>query len=514
MLTNATRHKHLQLNLGLVQASATFAAVSAAPTAHAQTFFARGKLMLTGEYLVLDGATALAVPTTLGQRLHVTPTDDVDVLVWRSYDCQGQVWLKEQLTRRLLTSGLNKGWDSFKQPRLARMLEAALVDHPLAWPSGTGLLMESHLEFDRSWGLGSSSTLSYLLAAWTGVDAFDLNKSEFGGSAYDVACAGAEGPLLYHLAGEQLQHPRVERLQWAGPWLEQAWLVHLGQKRNSRHAIADYRHQAAGELSQYVSELDALTQNLLHVHDVAEAARLLKTHEALVGYVTHQTPIGRERFADFPGTIKSLGAWGGDFILALPTDAVDVKAYFARHQLATVLPATSLLLLDRPQEGTQPVSAAPPPVASTKASTTAAATAADVANEKATAGGEPVAQATPAEMTTTGWLFTDLQSDPRFWPVFINAELDAPAEERQWLVGYIWHYAELPGFAADIDPPYTPVPQAGSRLQGILIYLPPGDVVTMDLDPTFRSLRRSHATVYVGKLPVRAHVWLSVRLAA
>ena len=34
-------------------------------------FYSHGKLLLTGEYLVLDGALALAVPCKLGQSLTV-----------------------------------------------------------------------------------------------------------------------------------------------------------------------------------------------------------------------------------------------------------------------------------------------------------------------------------------------------------------------------------------------------------------------------------------------------------
>ena len=38
-----------------------------------QTFYSNGKLLITGEYVVLDGAKALALPTKFGQigRAHV-----------------------------------------------------------------------------------------------------------------------------------------------------------------------------------------------------------------------------------------------------------------------------------------------------------------------------------------------------------------------------------------------------------------------------------------------------------
>ena len=36
-----------------------------------QNYYSNGKLLLTGEYVVLDGAKALAVPTKFGQLLNI-----------------------------------------------------------------------------------------------------------------------------------------------------------------------------------------------------------------------------------------------------------------------------------------------------------------------------------------------------------------------------------------------------------------------------------------------------------
>ena len=46
-------------------------------------FFGRGKLLLSGEYLVLDGAEALALGLNAGQRMRVEETGGED-LRWES----------------------------------------------------------------------------------------------------------------------------------------------------------------------------------------------------------------------------------------------------------------------------------------------------------------------------------------------------------------------------------------------------------------------------------------------
>ena len=65
-------------------------------------FHAHGKLLLTAEYFVLDGATALALPVRLGQKLEIgnrrfTPVNwEIGKLGfhWRSLDEQGACWFE------------------------------------------------------------------------------------------------------------------------------------------------------------------------------------------------------------------------------------------------------------------------------------------------------------------------------------------------------------------------------------------------------------------------------------
>ncbi|MDZ7612653.1 MAG: hypothetical protein U5K51_02185 [Flavobacteriaceae bacterium] len=54
-------------------------------------FYSHGKFLITGEYLVLKGALALAQPLRFGQHLDVKKTS-VPVLQWKSFDADGQVW--------------------------------------------------------------------------------------------------------------------------------------------------------------------------------------------------------------------------------------------------------------------------------------------------------------------------------------------------------------------------------------------------------------------------------------
>ncbi len=419
-------------------------------TSSAQHFRARGKLLLTGEYLVLDGAVAFAVPTQPGQTLSVVQSDDADAIYWTSLDDRGGVWFNERYLREDLVAP-PPAVDRSAKARVARLLHHALAAHPQLWPAHTGLRLTTQLEFARDWGLGSSATLAYLVAAWAGADAFALNQAEFGGSGYDVACAGATGPLTYRLNQGK---PIAKRRTWYPPFFDQLYFVHLGRKQDSRAGILAYRQGSDGELERYVSELNDISEATMSATSAGEFAEALRQHEALVGYVTHQEPLGRGRFADFPGVVKSLGAWGGDFVLALATSRVDVPAYFAAHGLRTVLRAGELLLNE------------PPP-------------------------------ALAAE-------------DPQDWPSFLYGVLAAPSVENEWLNGRPHRVADLLGYSlptAD-DGGSRLRPQPAARVPGVLVYLSPDEVLAMDLHPEGANFRRTQGRVRLGESLVTAQVWI------
>jgi len=61
-----------------------------------ETYYSNGKLLLTGEYLVLNGAKSLAVPTKFGQDLEVTPALGKKI-IWKSYDADGSIWFEDEI---------------------------------------------------------------------------------------------------------------------------------------------------------------------------------------------------------------------------------------------------------------------------------------------------------------------------------------------------------------------------------------------------------------------------------
>lgn len=273
--------------------------------------------MLTGEYSVLRGVPALAVPTRAGQRLEFTPSVEIaDGLLWQAYDTIGQLWLEATFDAEL---NLEKSWPSGNADLLARLLSYAF-GQAAHFPIPAGVV-RTHLEFDARWGWGSSSSLVALIAHWSGCPLMELYRAAFRGSGYDAAVGYTGKPLVYRLDPEGAAHWQ----EFALPefWRE-TYLLYRGQKQDSQREVARFAQKESPEA--LLSELRALSLACLQASTLTELCELLQQHEKLTGALLDRRPVQEELFPDFPGVIKSLGAWGGDYLWVLSPE--DPLPYF------------------------------------------------------------------------------------------------------------------------------------------------------------------------------------------
>ena len=276
-----------------------------------QEFYSHGKLLISAEYAILDGAKALALPTKLGQRLQVTKTNTEHIL-WKSFDYQNNLWFETILS----TTDFKPSTANPTSERLSQCFQAVHELQPKLFESQKGLEFISHLEFPQNWGLGSSSTLINNLAQWAKVDAFELLENTFGGSGYDVGCAQHSKPILYQ---RQNNKPHIEIVDFDPPFKDQIFFVHRNQKQNSREAIAAYEALKKSEKLDF-SELNAITNALSKTSTLKAFESLIIQHEILISELIQHPPLKTTHFTDYTGAIKSLGAWGGDFFLATGSD--------------------------------------------------------------------------------------------------------------------------------------------------------------------------------------------------
>ena len=290
------------------------------------SYYSHGKLLISSEYAVLDGAKALAIPTKFGQSLEVKPIESPEIR-WKSFDHNGTLWF--ETTLQLASFEANVTNETAK--RLSECFLAIAKLQPGCFVAHNGFEMHSRLEFPQNWGLGSSSTLINNLAQWAKVDAYKLLAATFGGSGYDIACAQHPYPITFQK--NLKSSPKVEKAVFNPSFKDQLFFVHQNQKQNSRDAIAHYNTLKTTQSLDF-SELNALTDALLVATTLEEFEVLMSKHETIVGNLIQQPPLKTTHFADYPGAIKSLGAWGGDFFLATRTNT----QYFKDKGYNTILP--------------------------------------------------------------------------------------------------------------------------------------------------------------------------------
>ena len=306
---------------------------------HPQTFYAHGKLLLTGEYFVLDGAEALALPTSFGQSLKIIE-NNTENLIWKSYDSDGKIWFEGEFNRQ--NFDLLQSNDKIVGKTLSNILKKAAQLSITNYSSPiTNKQIETSLTFPKDWGLGTSSTLIYTIAELFQVNPFDLLKETFGGSGYDIACAGADSPIIYALKNGQ---PAFEEVLFQPIFKDSLYFIYLGKKQNSREGIARYREKSKNIPPQYIDRISALTLAFYCEEDLKNFEKLIVEHENIVSSFIDLPRVQSLYFKDFWGQTKSLGAWGGDFILATSDRGFEAtEHYFKEKGFPTVLKYSEMI---------------------------------------------------------------------------------------------------------------------------------------------------------------------------
>ncbi|MDD4973516.1 MAG: GYDIA family GHMP kinase [Bacteriovorax sp.] len=304
-----------------------------------QYFFGHGKLLLSGEYFVLDGALALALPTKVGQSLAVNYTPSFSpTLSWKSFDVKGNCWFDSKF--EFWHFKCLDEYPSEEALFLQKILQQVRKQNSHFLRDDVDVKVETRLGFPLSWGLGSSSSLIYNIAQWAYISPFELLFKTHGGSGYDIACAQSDGPIAYKKIATG---PNWSPIYFHPSFRENIYFIYLGKKQNSREAVADYSKKRPIEQST-ISQITELTTEFLNAQTLKQFQAAMIAHEKVVGESLEQVPVKERLFSDFKGAIKSLGAWGGDFVMvATEEDLGLVKTYFLSKGLDVVYSYNDLI---------------------------------------------------------------------------------------------------------------------------------------------------------------------------
>jgi mevalonate kinase len=301
-----------------------------------ETIRGNGKLLLTGEYLVLQGATAVAIPCRYGQDISFKSDGEAaDSLQWVALDMYGLPWFEGIFDKK------RNEWTSSTDQEIGQLLSEIFSickeESFLKWEKLAEV--ESQVDFPLDWGLGTSSTLIYCLSEYFEIDGFTLNKRIFKGSGYDIAIAGAGQTIKYTLTRIG---PNREKVSWKPEYRDQIAFVYLGEKQSSIDEIE--RYNRIGLVSeQSIREISQISNEILNpLLPLDQFIELIRVHENIISMNINKPKIQETKFSDFEGVVKSLGAWGGDFAMAVFKNEPDYS-YFYHRGFPNVIPFSRMI---------------------------------------------------------------------------------------------------------------------------------------------------------------------------
>lgn len=287
-----------------------------------------GKLLLTGEYLILEGAVGLAVPLQKGQSMKVIEGQGAEVH-WVAKDHQGGKWFECKMN--LIDFSIEKTNNEEKAAYLQSLIKSAAQLNSDFLSQWKKYKVTCELEFDPAWGLGSSSSLITNLAHWAELSPFELYFDTQQGSGYDVAAAMSDEPLLYQKIDDELS---FETFEWNRELMDSMLVFYQGHKQSSLEEVRTWKSNRKWKQSD-VDQASTISESLAECEQVDEAVKLLRQQLKLMENILDRTAFDG-RFSDFQGVVKPLGAWGGDFGLALHPDVDYARQYLRKKNIDTI----------------------------------------------------------------------------------------------------------------------------------------------------------------------------------
>ncbi len=293
-------------------------------------YYSSGKLLITGEYLVLKGARALVSPVKFGQSLNIAGAENDGWLTWESFENE-ICWFKAKFDTTFLK--IIDTTDHKIADRLLSWLKAADQLNPgfLALQKSKNVFVKA--DFKLSWGLGSSSSLLSDIAFWAGIDPFKLHLLVSKGSGYDVVFAREHQPGFFSRTDE---YYKVESADFNPSFKGCLFFIYLGNKQDSSASVNAFNART-GSLDIEIKIISDLSERIAFANTLSSFEECISHHEEIISHLLGKERLKKDRFSDLRGEIKSLGAWGGDFAMITWHDtAEELKKYLKTKNIDIV----------------------------------------------------------------------------------------------------------------------------------------------------------------------------------
>ncbi len=253
-------------------------------------------------------------------------------LIWESIDHLGNSWFRSHIS--LYDFSPVDTNDEKVSKALQKTLQNAVRLNSEFLSKWNGYKVETHVEFPMDWGLGSSASLYHLIGQWAEINPLLLYFKIENGSGCDVACVVSESPIVYNVTDDEISYTPIK---YSPKFHASLFFVHLNQKQDTAKGIKAYM-KVVKKRKELASKITKITREIMETSSVQKFSELIATHEDVIAYYTGFPKVKDVYFSDFSGEVKSLGAWGGDFVLAATEMSnAEVNNYFKDKGFETVV---------------------------------------------------------------------------------------------------------------------------------------------------------------------------------
>ena len=139
--------------------------------------------------------------------------------------------------------------------------------------------VQSKLDFDPSWGFGSSSTFISNVCKLAKINPFMLNSIISNGSGYDIACAQHDTPIIYKRINSS---PIIKEISFDPAYKEHLFFVYLNQKQNSKESIKHYQSLRLKDFDKAADTIKEITSTILSCTNIEAFEKLITDHEQII----------------------------------------------------------------------------------------------------------------------------------------------------------------------------------------------------------------------------------------
>ena len=115
----------------------------------------------------------------------------------------------------------------------------------------------------------------------------------------------------------------------------------MNHKQDSKEGIAKCGESGVS-FQKEITDISEISDAFLKATSMVDFNKLIVEHEQIISSIININPVKENLFSDYFGEVKSLGAWGGDFVMVTGND--ETPAYFKKKGFETLLQYSEMIL--------------------------------------------------------------------------------------------------------------------------------------------------------------------------